>query len=132
MAVNICFQDKTIYQLREETEKLSASLESPKYDELLRFVNEWLNPLGKQLRALTDFKRINKKLLLKNTEHNDKILQQYSKKLIELFNVKIKEQDATEKISDEYIIMLVSKLLYSYGYIFVNVNDYMTIKKRSY
>ena len=90
-------------------------LKQEKYNVLLNFINEWLLT---NFKSLSEFKKISSTTLLKDDKHNNKMLKTYSKKLSEMFKLKISvdEDTLSDEIQNNYIIFILTKLLKNIGY----------------
>jgi hypothetical protein len=101
---------------------------------ILKFINEWLNV---KLKSLTEFKFINKKKLLKDTNHNITIIMKYIDIFNSTFNMELNINSNTDvnEIDNIYIINLLKHLLklFNKDYKLIkqtyNSNTYYTIKK---
>ncbi|QKF93737.1 hypothetical protein QKU48_gp0279 [Fadolivirus algeromassiliense] len=101
---------ESINQYIRRVEKYKMKILEEKYNEIIKFVNEWTN---KTYVALTEFKNMNETELLQNASHNRKIVRKYCDIFNEKFNVDLNFNADTDsdEINDTYIIHLLTKML---------------------
>ncbi|ARF09203.1 hypothetical protein Catovirus_2_152 [Catovirus CTV1] len=111
---------ETVIEYKLRFDEYTLNLAKIKYDVILKFLNIWLNPYKIQLKKLTEFKRIDFDVITKNRKHNNSVLKEYSKELIEYFGIKSESYDTTkdDDIEDDEIISFVKKMLKKIDYDF--------------
>lgn len=111
-------------------EEYKMNLLAPKYDLLLAFINEWL---GTNFKALSEFKKIEHSVMVKDPKHNRRILRKYTVKFSKVFkstNFSVEEDTDSDDITDNYIIYVVTKLLSSIEYKLVTQKVEYTDKQK--
>lgn len=106
---------ETVNQYMKRVEKYKIQLLQSKYDVILNFVNDWTE---NKYEALSEFKNIQEKILLKNNKHNRDIVRKYSDIFRDKFDIDLSfdmETDSDE-INDKYIIYLLMKMLVLINY----------------
>lgn len=124
---------ESVNQYMKKVERYKIKLLQNKYDHIVKFVNEWTN---NKYHALTEFKNIDEKILLKDDKYNRDIVRKYSDIFKDKFKVDLSfnaETDSDE-INDKYIIHLLMKMLVLIDYILIrkefNNKIFYTIKRK--
>lgn len=104
-----------------------------KYVLILNFINELTK---NNYKALTDFKDVNEKLLLKDSKHNHAVIRKYCEIFENKFKINFSVDGETDSddINDTYIFFVMQKVLININYILlkseVNGNSYLSILKK--
>lgn len=110
--------DEDIYLYERRYEEYLEKIHKMKYDKILFFVNELLKNNNIKLIKLSDFKNIDKKIILKNPKYNRNLLRNHSNNLYKFFNIDKNsfENDSSDDIEDDEIIIFIKRLLNKINY----------------
>ena len=108
-------EKETINQYLRKVQIFEINLKKAKYQLILDFINDWLeNDEFDKFSSLKEFSKIKKDTLFKSSEHNEKIIKEYTPRIKKIFNIKY-----TPK-KDDSIIQLLSKMLIKIDYKLIN------------
>lgn len=110
---SISFQTK---KYNYEAQKMFINKIKKKYEYILLFINLVIKPENKKINKLTDFKKINKNIILKNNINNVRLLKKYYPSFLPIFNL---NKINIDKIDNKYIIKFIKQCLKNINYILV-------------
>lgn len=96
------------------------SITKPKYNEILKFLNIWLNHYNIKLTKLIDFKLIDIEIITKDTKYNEDIFNLHFEHLYKYFNIENKNKIKFD--NKKNIIIFLKKILNKINYTITKQN----------
>jgi len=81
-------EDDFINNFEKTLELWNNQIKKPRYNIILKYLNIWLKPYNINLKKISNFKNIDRALLLSNEDHNKLVLNTYSEGLYKYLKIK--------------------------------------------
>ena len=127
----------------QKIKDMRFQMNSHKYEKILEFLNLWLEKYKIKLRSLTDFKKIQEKIILSDDTHNKKIIDKYYDSLLSYLDTGNTNYDSNNSSTDSYdklereykirnnILSFIKKILTTIDYTLIMVKSKVIDEKKN-